>query len=1182
MRKSFEFFHFTRYFLIRLMASLTCLSAVLALGAVSANAQNLTTYTYRGGPFYGGQPPYTTGDSISGQLTTTSRIPANYVFGEFQNVLTWSFFDGVNTYNSSNSQVVEFAPQTDSQGNLTSWFLQINGNVANTNYMLVSTNSIAGTLDYVDWTGPGGQAGDAGFVNGSWSVSTPPATVNFGSENVGTPAPVQTLTYTFGASATLSGINILTLGVTGLDYVDGGSSTCALGTAYTAGQNCTVTVAFTPSAPGPRAGAVTLFEQGDTLPLITWYLSGLGEAGVAAIDPATQSTLASISDSPPWVVYGLTAYGAGNLDFLSGVNGYVVAGYNSAFVSNLTVASLVQSTAAAFQMTGEPDIGIAADGAGNLFITSVTAIAGLSPNEGSTGYLGYFFVLPNENGTLNPTDAVTFTVSPLNVPQGVAVDSSGNVYLADTGNGRVLEFGAGGAGQTTVASGLSNPRGVAVDAAGNLYVACDTQVFEYPVGGGSAISLGSGYTTPEALAVDPSGALYVADTGNARVVRIPAGGGTPSVLEFTGLTGPQGVTVDPFGNVFVTDLSQSVYELNRTLPVPLNFGTENVGSTSAAQTVTVSNPGSGVLDFGEITTSGDFALTNNCGGSLPAGESCTLNVTFTPTTGGARYGTLTISDNSNGVAGSMQTVTLTGTGTATTATASLSPASVGFGAQVINVTSSSRTVTLTSTGTAALSPVNISLSGANMADFAETNNCSGGLAPGAKCTITLTFTPSLLAPETATLNVADNALNSPQTVSLLGTGVAAVVWAPQSLSFNSVAEGSPSASQSLKLTNNQSTPLSVSSIGMSNKDYAETDNCVGSVAAKGSCTITVTLTPSLVGTDAGMLSVNDNASGSPQTIPLTGTGVAAVSFSSPTLGFGTVGEQSASAPQTLTLTNKQTVALNIASIAMSNKDYTETDNCVGTVAAKGTCTITVTLTPTVLTTDNGTLTVNDSAFGGSQSVSLTGTGVLPVSLSATTLAFGNVAVKSASAPRSFTLMNQQAQALTITSIVPSPSDYKETDTCNGSVAAKGNCTITVTLTPSGAGADNGTLTITDNASNSPQTVTLTGAGIAPVSFSAATLAFGNVGVSTPSPSQSTKLTNNQTVALNITSLAMSNGDYKETDNCVGTVAAKGTCTITVTLTPSTVGTDNGTLSVNDDASGSPQTVALTGAGRSRR
>ena len=126
-------------------------------------------------------------------------------------------------------------------------------------------------------------------------VSASGQVLNFGPVAVGTAAPVQTLTYNFSSAITLSAVNILTLGAPALDYTDGGSSTCAAGQAYIAGQSCVVTVGFTPSAPGLRSGGVTLFAQANNLPLMTWYVNGIGQSGAVTIDPGTQSTITTSS-----------------------------------------------------------------------------------------------------------------------------------------------------------------------------------------------------------------------------------------------------------------------------------------------------------------------------------------------------------------------------------------------------------------------------------------------------------------------------------------------------------------------------------------------------------------------------------------------------------------------------------------------------------------------------------------------------------------------------------------------------------------------------------------------------------------------------------------------------------------------------------------------------------------------
>src|SRR5579864_7593725 len=200
-----------------------------------------------------------------------------------------------------------------------------------------------------------------------------------------------------------------------------------------------------------------------------------------------------------------------------------------------------------------------------------------------------------------------------------------------------------------------------------------------------------------------------------------------------------------------------------------------------------------------------------------------------------------------------------------------------------------------------------------------------------------------------------------------------------------------------------------------------------------------------------------------------------------------------------------------------------------------------------------------------------------VSLSATSLAFASQIINTTSAAQTVTLTNAGTALLNMTSIVPS-GDYAQTTTCGTSVAAGGACTISVTFTPTATGSQPGTITVTDNATGSPQTVALTGTGVAPsTSFLPTSLTFGNQNVNTTSAAQTVTLTNAGTGALGITSIAAST-QYAQTNTCGTSVAAGANCTITVTFTPTATGSQPGTITVTDNATGSPQAVALTGTG----
>lgn len=199
----------------------------------------------------------------------------------------------------------------------------------------------------------------------------------------------------------------------------------------------------------------------------------------------------------------------------------------------------------------------------------------------------------------------------------------------------------------------------------------------------------------------------------------------------------------------------------------LSFPTQLVGSTSAAQTVTITNTGPISLMVSSVAITGtdptDFGETNSCGSSVPPGGNCTVSVSFKPTAQGPRTGTLTITDNA---ANSPQTVALTGTGTVVR----LSPAIVNFGDQKVGTTSPPQTVTVTNTGSSPLSIQGIGIGGTDFSDFAFTTTCGSSLGPKASCALNFTFTPTATGARRASAKLKDNGGGSPQTVRLQGTG----------------------------------------------------------------------------------------------------------------------------------------------------------------------------------------------------------------------------------------------------------------------------------------------------------------------------------------------------------------------------------------------------------------------------
>lgn len=176
----------------------------------------------------------------------------------------------------------------------------------------------------------------------------------------------------------------------------------------------------------------------------------------------------------------------------------------------------------------------------------------------------------------------------------------------------------------------------------------------------------------------------------------------------------------------------------------------------------------------------------------------------------------------------------------------------------------------------------VTISGADAADFSETNTCTSPVAGGNSCQISVTFTPQAAGARTATLTFTDNSgsvSGSTQTVSLSGTGTApsapVVSLSATSVTFSGQVAGSTSLAQSVTLSNNGSAALSLSSIaisGVNSGSFAETNTCGNSVGAGANCMISVTFKPTASGTLTGTLTITDNAAGSPQTISLSGTG----------------------------------------------------------------------------------------------------------------------------------------------------------------------------------------------------------------------------------------------------------------------------------------------------------------------
>jgi hypothetical protein len=300
----------------------------------------------------------------------------------------------------------------------------------------------------------------------------------------------------------------------------------------------------------------------------------------------------------------------------------------------------------------------------------------------------------------------------------------------------------------------------------------------------------------------------------------------------------------------------------------LNFGSVQVGQQSAPQTLTITNFGAkSVTGLVIGSAPAGFTYTKTCGPSLAAGKSCTVKITFSPNAGVNYSSPLTITDSDPT---SPQTVTLTGTGIPA-AMLQFSTYTMPFGAVIWNTAAMLSSI-VTNTGTVRATFGSFTFSGTGAQYFTlQTNTCAGGLNPGDMCTLTVAFTPEVLAKESATLTIIDNTQAGKNTIIMTGTGKTSVTVTPKALPFGTHKVGSHTT-KTVTFTN-AGNPLvvAISITGQNPGAFSYTTTCKGTVPT-GSCTVSVTFTPLAKTSVSANLTFTDADPTSPQNVTMTGTG----------------------------------------------------------------------------------------------------------------------------------------------------------------------------------------------------------------------------------------------------------------------------------------------------------------------
>jgi Beta-propeller repeat len=849
--------------------------------------------------------------------------------------------------------------------------------------------------------------------------------------------------------------------------------------------------------------------------------------------------------------------------------------------------------------------------------------------------------------------------------EGIAVDSSGDAYIAGYESSSVLAFPAtngfqsaygGGTsdaflmkiapgGQSTAdliygtligGSGMDEALAVAVDAAvpPNAYVVGTTQSPNFPVNG-----LNAPYqaTLRANLAVTGSSTV-----GANAFLAVVSQDPTPSTTFLSYSTYLGGSATDAANGVAVAALNQ-VYIAGTTSSwdFPWHDNLQAFNGTgdafvakfdptmAGAPSLIYATPLGGTSPTGgAVSASASGVVTDGAGDAYVAGQTTAADFPTAVTTESSINGfqqTCASCGQSPPVADGFVAAITESSGQLPSVY--FNSASVNFPAVSVTEPAVPQLVAVFNAGEAALVISGIEITGPNARDFSVTGQqpCIGpGITPGPpQCSFEVGFSPSAAGPESAVVQVTDNAPGSPQLLQIVGAGQGPVAMVnPTVLNFGNQPENSVSNSQTIVVTNAGNENLTISNVtGLNTAQFRleapvqgpGTCQSPSTVTPGGTCVITVAFAPSAAGVFSTQLNIFDNSGGTgtqaEQTITITGTGTetAAVANVIPaSLSFGTVATGASAGMQAVTLTNLGSASLNVSSITLAGVNAgdfsivstgTTCPTGGGTVVVAGTCQVGVQFSPLIAGPRNAVVNFADNAAGTPQQVALSGTAVAAPNLQVapTSLTFAAQSAGTASAPQTVTILNIGGLSAGVTGITitgTNPRDFILGNSCAPSLAAGGSCQLSVSFSPQATGGLSRTATL-NIASANVASVSLAGTVTqASISLSPANnINFGNQvegTLSSAGTSITLTATNTSsgpaagTLAFNGVSVTGPNqGDFVvTTDNCYpGSTVPGANCSIVIAFAPACVNTSatrSATLTLNDNAQPSPQTLVLSG------
>jgi N-acetylneuraminic acid mutarotase len=968
----------------------------------------------------------------------------------------------------------------------------------------------------------------------------------------------QSITLTNSGTAALTGFTIgLSSGLGAFSEADNCPASLAAGT------SCTITIGFTPTAVTTYTGAVQITESASN----SSQSIALNGTGTGALTPATNIYPASLTFAPTQV------------NTTNSGQSITIANSGTAPLTGITPSILGANAA---------DFAVSLNTCGSLAL-------------GATCTISVTFT-PPATGTFNATLSIADNAG--NSPQAVPLSGTGAAAqeLASIGPSFV-----GFANQA-----INTTSGVVMVTLSNVGSTALTNISPAITGAGASAFAISATTCGTSLAAGANCSISVTFTpGSTATFQA-----TLTVTDDAS-NGPELVPLSGTGTAASATTAATIST------AVLTFPNTTIGATSQLP-VTVTNSGTQALSIegialadtyvnGQVPSAGSaglFTQTSTCGATLAAGASCVITVTFSPTAGSLYSGTLLIADSSSSFA---QAVSLAGVGTGASGTSAVLSPALNFGTFALNTTTAPMTTTLTNTGSATLTGITPSLS--SNANFSiSSTTCGNSLTAGATCTFSVTATSTTSTAFGATLNVADSAPGSPQSIALGGSSNCASTGNGACNPGGSVvvtnSSGVALVFQPATVTTATATAASTEIIGkyqgtvVYDQTFAAaygTPTVQGGVTAANAAIVAAGGSGTVIPSPALTSTATNTSTSSASIYSRDPSATVVTTAISNTFGPATIKAQVPGAGQPFSPTAGELSECTDASLPGSTIPLcyaTDAGNfqvLAGQEDVNVNSTVTYFIdtatTTTTTTTTTTAYSINGTAASTAPAVTLSPTG--PLSF---TTAYGSGGVT-----RMLTITNSGNATLNLTSISVSGANANafSSNTCPATLAAGAACSLSVSFSPPGIGSYTATLTIADNATGSPQAVTLNGTSTAPplTAAPAGPLSF-TTAVTTTSAAQTVTIANTGSSAVSIPSIYVSNTSaisasrngaraavlpagvfFNETNNCPSTLAAGATCTVSLTFSPAAVGSVVNYLLVQDGAAQyNPLIVTLNGSG----